>query len=289
MLENQNLRSAIESILLAADRPVTMDRFNEVFEENVVSKEEIEAQLEALHQRYAEQDSGIELRKAQGGYQLVTKTQNADWVRRFLQTKPFRLGKSALETLAIIAYKQPITRAEIDVIRGIDSSHLLRTLIERGIVKMAGKADVPGRPVQYGTTPKFLEVVGVQSIAELPPLSELDQLQGHTEDPLKSLEEGLDRFMSSTPSSEVEESEEAEDGSLKEIEQLIRTAEHGVQEVYQSPEEEAVAVENALAAKSVTGYRRQYRRKNKSTDTPSIEDFEVEPPQETTPHEPILN
>lgn len=262
-MNEDNLISAVESILFSADRPIHLEKIREVFGEEGPSPEEIKAQIENLKTRYQDSRFGFELREAQGGYQFTTKVENAEYVRKFLQMKPFRVGRSALETLAIIAYRQPVTRAEIDQIRGIDSSHLLRVLMERGLVKMDGKAEVPGRPVQYGTTPKFLETVGLSSLGELPPLSELDQLQGDTEDPIKTLQAGLDRFMEESPV--YEESEGSITEGLDAIDTLIQTADRGGKDVYESPEAAAVAAENEEAVKAFQESSRKKRRFPKKT------------------------
>lgn len=262
-MNEESLLSAVESILFSADRPVNLDRLKEVFGEDGPAKEDILAQVEKLKSRYQDQNYGFELREAQGGYQFTTKVQNAEFVRKFLQMKPFRVGRSALETLAIIAYRQPITRAEIDQVRGIDSSHLLRVLMERGLVKMDGKAEVPGRPVQYGTTPKFLETVGLASLSELPPLSELEQLQGDTEDPIKTLQAGLDRFMEESPV--YEKAEGTITDGLDAIDTLIQTADRGGKDVYESPEAAAVAAENEEAMKAFQEFSKKKRKFGKKT------------------------
>jgi len=261
-MELEKLTSTLESILFASDRPVTIDRLIEVFGEEAPKESSIKEALEQVKARYLTSAHGFELREAQGGFHFVTKAENAEIVRKFLETKPFRLGRSALEVLAIIAYRGPLTRSEIDHVRGIDSSHLLRTLIERGLVKMAGKAEVPGRPVQYTTTPKFLEVVGLQNISELPPLSELDQLQGMTEDPIKSLEMGMDRFIEEDTAAEPEH---ADDAGLDEITNLIDSARQGSKEVYASPAEAQVAEENEEAAKSMQSHGRKFKKKQTIT------------------------
>lgn len=262
-MEMEKLTSTLESILFATDRPVTVERIQEVFGEEAPKLSNIKEALEKVKERYLGAEHGFELREAQGGFHFVTKAENAEIVRRFLETKPFRLGRSALEVLAIVAYRGPLTRSEIDHVRGIDSSHLLRTLIERGLVKMAGKAEIPGRPVQYTTTPKFLEVVGLQSIEQLPPLSELEQLQGQTEDPLKSLEAGLDRFIEEDMNEEAPEA--ADDKGLEEITALIDTARQGSKEVYASPEQAQVAESNEEAAKSLQGIGRVKKKKKTIT------------------------
>lgn len=244
-MEPQSLCSALESILFAADQPVSIKRFEDVFGEEGPKANEIEEALQAVKQRYEGEEFGFELRHAHSGYHFTTKKVNVDYVRIFLATKPFKLSRSAQEVMAITAYRQPITRAEIDQVRGIDSSHILRVLIERGLVKMAGKAEVPGRPVQYGTTDKFLEVVGLTSINDLPPLSELEQLQGHTEDRRDPLEEGLDRFVQEAHSVESVEGEDVSE--LAAINDIIQDASDTGKEVFASRAHADVARENREA------------------------------------------
>jgi len=260
MMEQEQLTSAVESILFVSDRPVTLTRLAEVLGTEVVSEQEISSLIDSIKAKYADSTHGFELREAQGGYHFCSKAANAEWIRKFLQTKPFRLSRSALETLAIIAYRQPITRAEIDKVRGIDSSHLMRTLIERGLVKMAGKADVPGRPVQYATTPRFLEVTGLKSVAELPPLSELEQLQGNTDDPTKPLEDGLERFINAAPS-EAEVFEDTQ--GLAEIDTLIQSAQRADKEIHESPLHAEIATENEAALEGFLAFQKPFRKSRK--------------------------
>jgi segregation and condensation protein B len=289
-MELEILSATIESILFVAEKPVSIERLKEVFtEEERPSDEAINEAVAAIQQRYQESAHGFELRQAQGGYHFVTKMENAEYVRRFQASKPFRLGRSALEVLAIVAYRQPITRAEIDQVRGIDSSHLMRTLMERGLVKMGGKAEVPGRPVQYATTPRFLEVVGLTSVGELPPLSELEQLQGNTEDPIKKLEENLDRVMAvSRAENEAAPDDEA---GLIEIDTLIQSA-HEVKEVFASADHAEVAKENEAALSAFQTASRQHRRARGTVryeDLTAVSAVEVEPEAEPEPEpEPDL-
>lgn len=290
----ENLQSILESILFAAERPVSLARFQEVFGENPPEEDSLKESLAAIRDRFQDGSFGFELREAQGGYQFITKPGNAEYVRRFLETKPFRLGRSALEVLAIIAYRQPITRAEIDSVRGIDSSHLLRTLIERGIVQMDGKAEVPGRPVQYGTTKKFLEVVGLNNVSELPPLSEFEQLQGDTEDPIKALETGLDRWI--TDGNSIQEKFDEQAG-LVEINSMIDSAHQGTKEVYESKEQALVAEENERAVEALNSHPRPRRKKSIKFEelqapeaTEAQEGSEVLPGMdEVKPPEPTVN
>jgi segregation and condensation protein B len=279
-MELERITSILESLLFAADRPLSMARFREVLGEEGPSEEEITQGLEKIKERTADPNCGFELRQATGGYHFSTKPQNAEWVQKFLQTKPFRLGRSSLEVLSIIAYRQPLTRSEIDHVRGIDSSHLLRTLMERGLVRMTGKAEVPGRPVQYGTTPKFLETVGLNSLAELPPLTELDQLQGDTKDPLQSLEEGLERIIQEEPETLVPTAVEDQKG-LEELTTLIDSARQGSKEVYESPEQAEIAEANeqaVIALQSQPKPRRQKKTPVREEQAPHGDEVPTELP-----------
>lgn len=263
-MEQDLITSAIEAVIFSADKPITIDRLKDVLGEQAPHDEEIKVHLEAIKERYQKTTFGFELREAQGGFHFVTKPCNGEYVRRFLQTKPFRLGRSTLETLAIIAYRQPITRSEIDQVRGIDSSHLMRSLIERGLVKMAGKAEVPGRPVQYATTQKFLEVTGLASIGDLPPLAELEQLQGQTEDPVKLLEENLQRFIDEKLEGSVDNPKEL-DSTLVSIDEMIQSANQGTKEVHASPIHAEIAQLNEQAVEGMNVFPKvKMNRKKKA-------------------------
>ncbi len=279
-MELERVTSAIESILFASDRPVSVGRLKEVLGEESPEEETLTEALNHIKERYLNPGFGFELREAQGGFHFVTKTENAEIIRKFLETKPFRLSRSALEVLAIISYRQPITRAEVDQVRGIDSSHLMRTLIERGLVKMAGKAEVPGRPVQYATTPRLLEVLGLGSLSELPPLTELDQLQGNTVDPIKTLEEGLDKFLVAQGEQAEDLSEEDKEG-LAQIETLLDSAKKGIREIHESQLHAEIAEENENAVAAFNSHPRP--RKKKSTITyEEITNIETLIPSEET-------
>ncbi len=273
-MEEQVLSSAIEAMLFASDRPITLSRIREVLlhDEEGPSEEEIAQRIEVLKLKFMDASCGFELREAQGGYQFTTKRENAAVIQKFLATKPFRLGRSALEVLAIIAYRQPLTRAEIDVVRGIDSSHLLRVLMERGLVRMGGKAEIPGRPVQYGTTPKFLETIGMKALGELPPLSELDQLQGDTDDPVKAMEAGLERFISDTKPAE-EMQAQITDG-IAEIDTMLASVVKGDGEVYASK----AHAETALANKeALEAFQDTTPRRRKQQAVVKFDDLQMEP------------
>jgi segregation and condensation protein B len=118
----------------------------------------------------------VRLVEVAGGYQLRTPKENADWVKKFLGGRPARMGRATLETLAIIAYRQPVTKAEIEAIRGVDVDGVVNTLMERNLIRPVGRKDVPGRPFLFGTTAEFLQLFNLKDLSELPTLKELDQI-----------------------------------------------------------------------------------------------------------------
>ncbi len=167
-----DILSVLESLLLCSDKPLKISDFLSCMGENLTAKE-IKDHLEVLYKKYQKKEGGIQLRKVAGGFQLVTKDENKEFVQRLKKAQPFRLSKVSLEVLAIIAYQQPCTRAEISQIRRVESGHVVRTLLERNLIAFAGQSDQPGRPMMYKTTRKFLEVYGLDNLKSLPSLEEI--------------------------------------------------------------------------------------------------------------------
>lgn len=168
------LLPAIEALLFSADQPLTLSLLSESLE---APPEEVAAGLDALGREYAARGAGVELREIAGGWLLVTTAEQAEWVGRLLRgRKRMRLSRAALETMAIVAYKQPVTKSEIEAIRGVDSSGVMATLLERNLVTIKGRSKVVGRPLLYGTTPEFLEYFGLRDLSELPRPEELRAL-----------------------------------------------------------------------------------------------------------------
>ena len=165
------LAHIIESVLFSAAAPVGLRKLVDILE-GPTSKE-VQAAVVRLKEIYAPGQRGIQLLEVAGGYQFRTARENAEWVRAVFRDKPTRLGRAALETLAIIAYKQPATRAEIEAIRGVDVDGVLSTLMARRLIKIAGRKEAVGRPLLYSTTPEFLETFGLKDLKELPSLKEL--------------------------------------------------------------------------------------------------------------------
>ena len=175
-MDNTLLKRIIEGALLAAGEPLTVQRLAELFEEGErPERDEILAALGALDQECA--DRGYELRQTASGYRFQVRQDLARWVGRLWEEKPKKYTRALLETLALIAYRQPITRGDIEQIRGVAvSSDLIRTLMEREWVRVVGHRDVPGRPALYATTRQFLDYFNLRSLEQLPPLGEIRDL-----------------------------------------------------------------------------------------------------------------
>jgi len=168
---DERLLGILESVLFAAGEPLTLARLADVVPGP--TRGELRVALRELAARAERDQRGIRLLEVAGGYQFRTDPAHAEWVRRLFQQKPWRLTRATLETLAIVAYKQPITRAEIEAIRGVDADSVLASLLSRKLVKIVGRKEVMGRPLLYGTTRQFLEVFGLRDLTELPALGEV--------------------------------------------------------------------------------------------------------------------
>lgn len=169
-----NLRAALEALLFASDQPLPLELLSESLE---TAPAAVVEELRRLGEDYATRGAGVELREIAGGWLLVTPPTQAEWVGRMLRGKKrMRLSRAALEAMAIIAYKQPVTKSEIEAIRGVDSSAVLATLLERNLVTIRGRSKVVGRPLLYGTTQEFLDYFGLKDLSELPRPEELRAL-----------------------------------------------------------------------------------------------------------------
>lgn len=169
------LQAILESLLFVSPEPMTVVRLMSAL--GSLTKAEVEEGLRSLGQALEQEGRGVRLAQIAGGYRIVTKQEYASWIKRLDKTKTAaKLSRSALESLAIIAYKQPLVRAEIEEIRGVEASGVLRTLLERKLVRIVGRKEVPGRPIMYGTTKFFLEHFGLSDLSQLPPLREFKEL-----------------------------------------------------------------------------------------------------------------
>jgi len=174
-IEEGELKAILETLLFVSHGPVTVDRLAAALEG--ATKTEVKQALRRLQEDYDAAGRGLQLVEVAGGFQLVTRPEYAPWIKRLEKSKPApKLSRSALESLAVIAYRQPIVRAEIEKVRGVETSSVLKTLLERKLVRIVGRKDEPGRPILYGTTKYFLQHFGLRDLAELPPLREFKEL-----------------------------------------------------------------------------------------------------------------
>lgn len=265
-MTEQELKRIIESVLFAADEPVSLKQIQGVFaEDNAPETDAIKSAIAALQEDYA--DHSLELREVGSGYRFQVKQDYANWVSKLWEEKPARYSRATLETLALIAYRQPITRGEIEEIRGVSvSSQIIKTLQEREWVKVVGHRDVPGKPALYATTHEFLDYFNLKSLQDLPPLSELrdidsinaeldwgegeqtsqEQTQGESDNPQQP-----EQDIASTDSESEQASEEAEDGQDATADTEAREGDSDEQAVAgeeQNNEEESERTEQVVSA-----------------------------------------
>ena len=242
-LSEGRARTVVETLLLLAERPLTVD---EIRLATGLEPARIAKALDQISGHHREGISGIVLHEVAGGWQLRTSPDNADFARRFLRVKPQRLTRAALETLAIVAYRQPVTRPEIEEIRGVDCGAVVKALLERRLVKILGKKEEPGRPILYGTTREFLEFFSLKDLASLPTLREFHELSEEHRDivektpapepePIAGL---VDDLRDERLRAELEATRAEGDQALAELEQAIEQA-----------DEKARTAEAALAEK----------------------------------------
>ncbi len=188
----RKLSEILEALLLSASRPISIEDIIKVFEDPKPSKDEIRKALNQIDQDCLTR--GIELKKIASGYRLQVKQSLSQYIAKLWEEKPQKFSKATLETLSLIAYKQPITRGEIEEIRGVAvGTQLIRGLMERGWVKIVGQRDVPGRPSLYSTTKEFLDYFGLQHLRELPELPSLPDLTSiEHELPIDEPDESID-------------------------------------------------------------------------------------------------
>jgi segregation and condensation protein B len=187
----RELKAIVESLLFVSPEPLSVQRLLAVIGD--VTKAEVMQALRTLGEELEQEGRGLRLAEVAGGFRLLTKQEYAGWIKRLDKSKSTaKLSRSALESLAIIAYKQPIVRSEIEEIRGVETSGVVRTLLERKLVRIVGRKEVPGRPIMYGTTKYFLEHFGLNDLSQLPPLREFKEL-GESEQAVLPMDEA-DRF-----------------------------------------------------------------------------------------------
>jgi segregation and condensation protein B len=178
-VDDERLKAIVESLLFAAGEPTPVARLATVLD---VPRGAVQKALAEMAAEYGAQPRGIVLEEVAGGFQLRTRKEYAEYVRKLLAAKPPRLSRPLLETVAIIAYRQPITRPEIEHLRGVDTGGVLETLLERRLIKIAGRKEAPGRPIIYSTTDEFLEVFGLKDLDSLPDLKEFREIERAVEE-----------------------------------------------------------------------------------------------------------
>ena len=181
-LDEQELKGIIESLLYVSQEPLTVDKVTAVLAGP--PKVVVNNAIRALQQDYAQEGRGLHIVEVAGGFSMITRPDCAPWITRLQKVKASaKVSRSAMETLAIIAYKQPIVRADIEQIRGVETSGVLRTLLDQKLIRMVGRKDIPGRPIMYGTSKVFLQRFGLRDLRDLPPLREFKELgEGESSD-----------------------------------------------------------------------------------------------------------
>ncbi len=169
------LKGILEALLFVSGEPLSLDRMIGVLEG--ASRAEVHEAMRALQADYAADGRGLQIVEVAGGYQMATRADCSVWIKRLEKAKAgAKVSRSAMETLAIIAYKQPLVRAEIEQIRGVDTAGVLRTLLDRRLIRIVGRKDIPGRPLMYGTSKQFLQAFGLKDLADLPALRDIKDL-----------------------------------------------------------------------------------------------------------------
>lgn len=220
-------RGLVEGLIFASTHAVSKKSISEILE---IPAEELDVILEEIRVDFEKDDHGFFLASIAGGYQFRTRSELKETMARFYEKKPPRLTQATLEVLSVIAYKQPITRPEVEKIRGVDCTGILKTLLERELIEMRGRSDLPGHPVVYGTTPKFLEWFQINQLADLPPLSEMEALNHERPE----MGDNLLQFMTRDDGFQAE--------SLTDVDETLKTA-NRVEPVFEFPEDAKPAAE----------------------------------------------
>ena len=181
MMNNEYVRSTVEALILASPEPIPSRKITQVLEDT--NSSQVSKAISELNEKYAESGSSFRIRELAGGYQVYILPEYVGYVEElFTRRRKMRLTRAALETVAIVAYRQPVTKAEIEHIRGVASDGVLHNLLEKGMVTIKGRANTVGKPLQYGTTNEFLKFFGLNNITDLPKMSEIEELISSSED-----------------------------------------------------------------------------------------------------------
>ncbi len=176
----EDLKNIVESLVFVSESPLSIERMRKAIPN--VETAEIREAVQALAQEYETRKGGFVLKEVAGGFQFRTRPEYHEWIKNLVQPNPVRLSKATLETLAIIAYKQPIIRSDVEHIRGVDCGGIIRTLLDRKLIRILGRKEIPGRPLIYATTNYFLELFDLKNLRDLPTPNEIDALEAHPEE-----------------------------------------------------------------------------------------------------------
>ncbi|MBW1822630.1 MAG: SMC-Scp complex subunit ScpB [Deltaproteobacteria bacterium] len=176
----ENIKYIIESLLFVAQEPLSVERLKKII--NTAGASDIKNALKELSDEYETRKGGFYLNEVAGGFQIRTRSEYTSWIKRFIQPNPPRLSRASLETLAIIAYKQPTIRSDIENLRGVDCGGILRVLLKRQFIRILGRKELPGRPLIYSTTKRFLEVFDLKDLKDLPTPKEIEELENSATD-----------------------------------------------------------------------------------------------------------
>ena len=222
-LSTQDMLSIMESALFSLNHPLSLQDFSKLFYAEKAPVSKIKKALSLLKNKYEEEGSGLRLIESAGLYSIHTKEENKDYIRRLKKGRMFQLSAPAMEVLAIVAYKQPCRKAQVDEIRGVESGHLLKTLMEKNLINFGPKSELPGKPMTYKTTKNFLEVFDLKNLKSLPSPDDIADLlpAGAEEEPAEAedLKTVLQEFASPKTSAEEKEALERE---LKDVSQNIK-------------------------------------------------------------------
>lgn len=226
-MEASEKRRIIEALILSSTEPISAAKLAEIIP--YCKAGQAKDLVNELNTEYAEQDRAFEIWEVAGGYQIRTRAEFSGYLQKLQKERALRLSQAALETLAIIAYRQPATRAEIEEVRGVDAGATVKSLLDRQLIRIAGQREVPGRPMLYGTTRRFLEVFGLENLKNLPTLRELDEmareqglLQQATEDALAPAASSLAVVVEGDAETETIVAEEsAEDSASDSLETVL--------------------------------------------------------------------
>ncbi len=236
----ENISAVIEALILASESPLPLEKILSVL--HGVDKTEVQEALDQLIAGYQERRSGISIQEVAGGFQFRTRPEMSVWIKKLKGTKPATLSPAALETLAIVAYRQPIVKAEIETVRGVDVGAPLKGLLEKKLIRIVGRKDVPGKPIIYGTTKKFLEVFNLKELADLPTMRELKEIT--EQQGILDLETAEETATQSAEEREIDRAEELAAGTLEEtIEERVEESAVEIIHVTETPEHESLTQE----------------------------------------------